>query len=416
MYRIRWFWSALPLGVLALGCGGLQGDVPAAGLPKVVVSRPVVKEVTDYEEFTGRMEAVKSVDIRARVTGYLEVGLRERNMEGADVQKDKLLFKIDPRPYQDDRDRAKASLDQNVRHRDRLRLDYKRGQDLLPGKGITQEEFDKVEGDLREAEATVAMAQAALDQAERNLKWTEVLAPFDGRVSRQSIDPGNIVKADDTILTTIVSLDPVYAYFDVDERTMLRARRLLLEGKIESARDAKLPVLVGLADEIDAKGNPLFPHTGTITFVDNRLEPMSGTLRLRGEFSNPRSKYNLLRIFSPGMFVRVRLPIGRPHQAVLISERALGTDQGQAFVYVVNDEDEVEYRKVKTGLLEEGLRVIEEGLKPGERVIVSGVQRVNAATKKVQAELIESPGPGAAAKAPAAKPQPATASASGRAS
>jgi RND family efflux transporter MFP subunit len=259
------------------------------------------------------------------------------------------------------------------------------------------------------------MAQAALGQAERNLTWTEVRAPFDGRVSRQSIDPGNIVKADETVLTTIVSLDPVYAYFDIDERTTLRSRRLLIEGKIQSAREAKLPVLIGLADEMDDRGTPLYPHTGTVNFVDNRLEPTSGTLRLRGEFANPRSKHNSLRIFSPGMFVRVRLPIGKPHPAVLISERALGTDQGQPFVYVVNDQDEVEYRKVKVGLLEEGLHVIEEGLQPGERVIVSGVQRVRPKIK-VQAELIETPGPAAASETSAAKPPPAAAPAGGRAS
>ena len=415
MCRIRSFWTALPLGLLAFGCEAPQPNVPPAAPPKVVVSRPVVKTVTDYEDFTGRIEAAASVDIRARVTGYLEVGLRDRNKEGTDVEKDELLFKIDPRPYQDDRDRAKASHDLSVRHRDRLQLDYKRGRDLLPGKGITQEEFDKIEGDLKETEAAVAMAQAAIGQAERNLTWTEVRAPFDGRVSRQSIDPGNIVKADETVLTTIVSLDPVYAYFDIDERTTLRSRRLLIEGKIQSAREAKLPVLIGLADEMDDRGTPLYPHTGTVNFVDNRLEPTSGTLRLRGEFANPRSKHNSLRIFSPGMFVRVRLPIGKPHPAVLISERALGTDQGQPFVYVVNDQDEVEYRKVKVGLLEEGLHVIEEGLQPGERVIVSGVQRVRPKIK-VQAELIETPGPAAASETSAAKPPPAAAPAGGRAS
>jgi RND family efflux transporter MFP subunit len=392
MCRSQWIGAALLACVGILGCGRAQQDALKPDPPKVQVIRPVVKEVTDFEEFTGRIASVASVDIRARVTGYLDVGLRERSKEGTDVQKDELLFKIDPRPYQDDRNRAKANLDLSVRHRDRLTLDYQRGRNLLPGKGITQEEFDKVEGDMREAEAAVAMARAALDQAERNLTWTEVKAPFDGRVSRQSIDPGNIVKADETVLTTIVSLDPIYAYFDVDERTMLRTRRLLLEGKIKSLREAKRSVLVGLADEIDDNGTPLFPHAGTLDFADNQVDPMSGTLRLRAEFANPHSAYNSLRIFSPGMFVRVRLPIGNPHSAVLVSERALGTDQGQSFVYVVNEKDEVEYRKVKVGLLEEGLRVIEDGLKPDERVIVSGLQRVRDKAK-VQASEQEIPNP-----------------------
>ena len=393
MSPTRWLWAALPVSVWILGCGSAQQEAPKSDPPKVVVARPVVKEVTDYEEFTGRIGAVKSVDLRARVTGYLDVGLRERGMEGTDVKEGNLLFKIDPRPYRDDKARAKGNLEQASLHLDRLDKDYKRGQKLLPGKGVTQEEFDKIEGDFKEAEQAVVVARAALDQAERNLTWTDVKAPFDGRVGRQSIDPGNIVKADETVLTTIVSLDPVYAYFDVDERTMLRSRRLLKEGKIKSMREAKRPVLVGLADEIDDKGIPLFPHTGTLDFVDNQVDPMSGTLRLRGVFDNPANRYNALRIFSPGMFVRVRLPIGTPHQAVLISAGALGTDQGQSFVYVVNKNNEVEYRPVKVGMLEQGLRVIEEGLKPGEGVIVSGLQRVRDKAK-VQPELLQSPAQG----------------------
>ena len=326
------------------------------------------------------------------MTGYLNVGLRERNLEGTDVKQGDLLFEIDPRPYQDDLNRAKASLNQAVNHRDRLTLEFNRAKTLLPGKGITQEEFDKAEGDLREAEAAVAMAQAALDQADRNLTWTKVTADFDGRVGRQSIDSGNIVKADDTVLTSLVALDPVYAYFDVDERTMLRSRRLLLAGKIKSMRESnqQQPVFVGLADEIDEKGIPRFPYKGTLDFVDNQVDPMSGTLRLRGEFANPHSEYNTLRIFSPGMFVRVRLPIGVPHTAVLISEEALGTDQGQSFVYVVNDKNVVEYRRVTMGMLEKGLRVIDEGLKPGERVVVKGLQQVRD-KMPVQAELLEPP-------------------------
>ncbi len=165
------------------------------------------------------------------MAGYLDVGLRERNLEGAEVKKGDLLFKIDPRPYQDDLNRAKANRDQAVNHRERLNLEYNRAKTLLPGKGITQEEFDKADGDLREAVAAVAMAQAALDQAEPTWPGPKSCADFDGRVGRQSIDPGNIVKADDTVLTTVVSLDPIYAYFDIDERTMLHSRRLAAGGE-----------------------------------------------------------------------------------------------------------------------------------------------------------------------------------------
>jgi len=399
MHRTRFLWAALPLCVAILGCERGQRSPDPPGPPKVIVSQPVIKEVTDCEEFTGHTEAVASVDIRARVTGYLEDDLRRKKKEGKEVTEGELLFKIDPRIYKAERDRAQATLRQSQRHRDRLELDYKRAKDLLPGKGISQEEFDKIEGDLKEADAAVGIAQAALDLAKLNLEFTEVKAPFDGRVSRQAIDPGNIVKADETVLTTIVALDPIYAYFDVDERTMLRVRRLILEGKVKSSSEARLPVFAGLADEMDEKGNPLFPHAGTINFVDNRVDVTSGTLRLRGEFSNPRSERRSNRIFSPGMFVRVRLPIGQSRSAVLISERALGTDQGQPFVYVVSDKDEVLYRRVKLGTLQDGLRVVEEGLAKGERIIVSGLQRVRPGAE-VEAKLAEMPAGGAPAPPP----------------
>jgi RND family efflux transporter MFP subunit len=213
------------------------------------------------------------------------------------------------------------------------------------------------------------MAKAARDLAHQNWEWTVVTAPTGGRIGRQLIDPGNMVQADVTPLTTIVSLDPMYVFFDVDERTTLRVRRLIRSGKMKSSQEANLPVFAGLVDE---EG---FPHEGTIDFVDNRTDPMAGTLRIRGKFPNAD------RIFSPGMFVRVRTPIGKPHEAVLIPEQALGTDQGQSFVYVVNNNKkgdfEVEYRPVKLGLLQGDMRVIEDdGLKAGETVVLKGLQRI----------------------------------------
>jgi RND family efflux transporter MFP subunit len=400
--------AALPLCVVILGCERGQRSPDPPGPPKVIVSQPIVKEITDCEEFTGHTEAVATVDIRARVTGYLEEDIRQKKKEGKEVKEGELLFKIDRRIYKAERDRAQATLEQSKRHRDRLELDYKRAKDLLPGKGISQEEFDKIEGDLKEADSAVGIAQAALDLAKLNLEFTEVKAPFDGRVSRQAIDPGNIVKADETVLTTIVALDPIYAYFDVDERTMLRVRRLILEGKVKSSSEATLPVLVGLADEVDEKGNPLFPHAGTINFVDNRVDVTSGTLRLRGVFSNPPSEHGPNRIFSPGMFVRVRLPIGQPRSSILISERALASDQGQAVVYVVNDKNEVEYRPVSVGAKHDGLIAVQErdgserkGLARGERIIVRGLQRVNKGSR-VTPELIDMPLDGAPSAPPLA--------------
>ena len=376
------------------------------GPPKVIVSQPIVREITDCEEFTGHTEAVASVDIRARVTGYLEEDIREKKKEGKEVKQGELLFKIDPRIYKAERDRAEATLEQSKRHRDRLDLDYKRAKDLLPGKGISQEEFDKIEGDRDEAEAAVKMAEAALDLAKLNLEFTEVKAPFDGRVSRQLIDPGNMVKADETVLTTIVALDPIYAYFDVDERTMLRVRRLILEGKVKSSSEAKVPVFVGLADETDEEGQPPVPSRRHDQFRGQPGGRDDGHAPPAGRVSQPAEPARPERIFSPGMFVRVRVPIGEPHAAVLISERALGTDQGQTFVYVVNDKDEVEYRPVSVGAKHDGLIVVQERDGSERRAWPEGNALSSAACSgsgrgpKVEPKLTEMPVEGTPAPPP----------------
>ena len=239
----------------------------------------------------------------------------------------------------------------------RLEADFARARGLLSRRAISQEEFDKMSGDRAEAEAMVGVAKASRDVASLNLKFTKVLAPTSGRISRHLIDRGNLVKADETLLTTIVTLEPMYAYFDVDERTLLKLRRL--GGALKN-----LPVLLGLADEDE------FPHAGKIDFIDNRVDTATGTLRVRGVFTNPD------RILSPGLFVRIRVPISKPHYANLVPEKALGTDQGQKYLYIVTPENEVTYRRVRTGQLTESLRVIEDGIQPGERFVVSGLQRV----------------------------------------
>jgi RND family efflux transporter MFP subunit len=265
----------------------------------------------------------------------------------------------------------------------------------LPTKAISQEDYDKAEGDRNEAAAAVGVAEAARDVAQQNLDYTLITATISGRISQQMIDPGNMVKANDTVLTTIVSMDPMYAYFDIDERTLLQIRRLVRAGKVRSAREGGAKVCLGLADE----GG--FPHEGTINFIDNRVDIPTGTLRVRGLFPNPN------RMLSPGLFVRVQVPIGDPHQSLLVSERALGSDQGQKFLYVLNDKDEVVYRHVEVGTLNDGLRVIHSGVKPGERVILSGLQRVRPGIK-VNAKNVAMAGKDmpatAAAEAPSASP------------
>jgi RND family efflux transporter MFP subunit len=215
------------------------------------------------------------------------------------------------------------------------------------------------------------VAKAQVEAAKLNLSFTKITAPITGRISRQNIDPGNLVMADNTVLTTLVTLNPIYVYFDVDERTMLRLRRLIQEGKLKSAREKGVTVNV----EMGTSDEDGFPHPGVINFVDNRLDPATGTLRVRAVFENPRY------FLSPGLFARLRIPIGEPHPATVVAERALGTDQGQRFVFVVNDENVVEYRPVKIGALQDGLREIVEGVKEGERVVVSGLQRVRKGIK-----------------------------------
>ena len=328
MRQKRGLWLGVVCLLLAAmaGCGGAtmsgaSGQSPGkAANPKVLVERPTVETITDYNDFTGHTEAVMTVEIRARVSGYLVEGLKDGgpNKEGTEVKKDELLFEIDPRSYEADKSKAEAALVQAQAHYDRLSQDLERGQKLLPTRAIAQGDYDQIAGDHKEAAAAVKTAQAALRLAELNLQWTRVRAPCDGRVSKQLIDPGNMVQADVTPLTTIVTLDPIYAYFDVNERTLLELRRMVIakRGQLRNVRQAKLPVLLGLADE---KG---FPHEGTVNFADNRLDVMTGTLRLRGVFPNPK------RILSPGMFAKIRLPKGEPHQAILIPEAALKLGPG----------------------------------------------------------------------------------------
>jgi len=365
------------------GCNDAQAPAGSGKLPQVMVSLPVTRDITDFEEFTGRTEAKKTVDIRARVTGYL---LKVAFTEGRDVKEGDVLFEIDPRTYQAQLNMDQADLVNKKALVTKTEALYRRSLSLI-GKGASsQEDIENQKGDWEVAKAAVGQAEAKVKMSQMYLDWCKVTSPISGRASRQMVDPGNLVKADDTVLTTIVSLDPIYVYFDVDERTVLKARRLVAQGKLKSSRDTILPVYLGLADEDG------FPHAGTINFVDNRVNPGTGTLRVRGEFPNPD------RLLSAGLFARIQLPMGEPHEALLVAEQALGTDQGQKFVYVVNDQNEVVYRRVKVGTLVDGLRVISEGLSPKERVIVNGLQRVKPGAK---AEVKDVPMPtGAASRLP----------------
>jgi len=367
--RAPWL-GILLLCAAAVGCGNSQGQTgpPPPGPPEVQVSLPVMGMVTDYEDFPGRIMAVNTVEIRARVTGYLE---KVHFREGSDVKKGDLLFEIDARPYEAELARAEGNYIQSEGRLTRLNGDYERAQGLLAKGAMSKEEIARITGDRTEAQGALLVNKAARDLAALNVGFTRVRAPLSGRISSRSIDPGNLVKADDTSVTSIVSLDPIYATFDLDERSLLRLKRLIRDKKIKWSLEEGLPVLLGLADE---EG---FPHQGVINFADNRVDADTGTWRLRGRFDNAD------HALTPGLFVRVRLPIGESYQATLIAEEALGTDQGQKFVYVVDDKNHVDYRRIKVGRLQDGLRVIIDGLSTGEKIVVSGLQRVRQGVEVV---------------------------------
>lgn len=359
--------------VLAAGCERAQPKLRAPEPPMVSVALPVTEYVTDYEEFTGRTEAVYSIDIRARVTGYLQ---KVPPVDGAEVNKGDLLFEIDPRPYKAELARMEATLAQNEAHLKRLDADFRRVSNLFGRGNVAREEFDKTAGDRAEAEAAVGIAIASRDLAQLNESFTRVEAPISGRLSRRQVDPWNLVKADETTLTTIVSLDPLYVYFDIDERTMLKLRRLIQEGRMQSREEGQIPIEAGLSDETDADGTPHFPHKGVINFSENKVDPNTGTLRVRASIDNPKPGPTKPRVLSPGLFIRVRLPVGKPRKSMMIPEQAVGTDQGRKFIYVVGDDNKVVYRPVTVGKMQSGKRVIEGNLRADERVVVSGLQRV----------------------------------------
>jgi RND family efflux transporter MFP subunit len=372
------FALVLGLSISVAGCAPTPSVAPAVP-PPVSVSRPVERQVTDSVDFTGRTAAVDSVELRARVWGYLD---RVHFQEGALVNKGDVLFEIDPLTYRAALNQAEGNLASLEARLERLNADFARAQRLVRTGAIGREEFDKIAGDRGEAAASRAALKAAVERARLDLGYTRVIAPVSGRVSRYVVTVGNLVQSGDqgggTLLTTIVSVDPMYAYFDVDEHTALRVRRLVREGKSDSPRDGGYPVSLGLANEVG------HPHRGTINFADNQVNPKTGTIRVRGVFPNKE------QVLLPGLFARIRTPIGRPHKALLVSDRALDTDQGQKVLHVVNQKNEVVTRPVRLGALHDGLREITDGLKPGERVIVNGLQQVRPGII-VEPKLVDMP-------------------------
>jgi RND family efflux transporter MFP subunit len=357
---------------------GLAGCQPSSAAPPgktdapppmpVSVSVPKLKEITDYEEFTGRIEAVERVEIRSRVTGYLD---KIHFKEGSEVKQGDLLFTIDDKLYQSEYAAAKGAVSQAEARLQKATADLERAKNLRKTVGaMSQEEFDKINAERNEVDALIVIARANLDRAEKNLAYTKILAPQPGRISRKQLTEGNMVTADTTVLTDIVSVDPVHVVFDIDEGTILRIQTLINEGKFQSARtNNNVKVSMGLGNDTG------FPYEGVIDFVDNKIDPKLGTMWVRGKFPNTVVANNNRR-FTIGMFVRIRLPVGPPHQAILVSDRAIGTDQGNKFVFVIEEGNKAGYRPVKLGAMHEGYRVVESGIKPDDKVIVNGILRV----------------------------------------
>jgi RND family efflux transporter MFP subunit len=363
--------SLLLLMVSALSaCGEKPQEQAAAAPPPVTVAQPVKRTVTDWDEFTGRFEAVEEVQIRPRVGGYVtNVEFKDGDM----VHAGDLLYLIDSRPFEAVAAQADGQLADARAKAELAKRDLDRGLALVQSSAVSEQLVDQRRQALQAAHAAETVAEGALKAAQLNIEFTHVLAPITGRVSRHLVSVGNLVQGSDTgtstLLTTIVSMDPIYIYFDVDEATYLRNNRLWFEGKRPSSRDTANPVQVTLNGETKPS------HDGHMDFLDNRLDVSTGTLRSRAVIGN-----HDLSIL-PGQFGRVRLIGSSPYEALLLPDTAVATDQSRKIVFVVKDDNTVEARTVVLGPLDDGLRVIREGLKPEDHVIVDGIQRARVGAK-----------------------------------
>jgi multidrug efflux system membrane fusion protein len=414
-----------------IGCSHAPEEAPGKHLPTVTVSYPVQREVTDYQDYTGRTAAVDSVQVQARVTGYLDViyftegaevrgddrvraAARVLGLLGAPagpllaagdlfpgtVQAGDLLYVIDPRPYKAAYDAAKAQVAQTMASLELARQNNTRFKKLAtdrPG-AVTQVDLDQYQSQEDQAVANRDFAKANLETAGLNLDWTKVTAPVEGRVGRLLVTRGNLIVANQTTLTTVVRQDPMWVYFDMDEPTWLRIGDLARQGKFGTVRPdvpPRIPFHLQLANE---RG---FPHEAILDFVNNQIDQATATLLIRAVFPNPKPA-NGPRLFTPNNFVRVRVPTSPPYEALLVNPEAVGTDQDLKYLFIVGEDNKVVRHNVKLGSVQDGLQVITEGLEPGERVIVQGLQRVQqGATVNPKLEPMPMPPPGPRPPAPA---------------
>ena len=354
--------------LVEVGCTDNAPKTPEKKQAVVPISKVVERDITDFVDFTGRTDAVNTVNIVPRVTGYL---VKMPFTEGSLVKKDDLLFEVDPRPYKAQLDQAEGQVTLYKAQLKLAKSTLERDTEISKTPGaVSPQQIDQDRAAVEQAEASVKAAQSSLEVYSLNLSFCKVTSPIDGMVARYYLTLGNLVNQDQTLLTTVVSLDPMYAYFEMDEPTLVTIRHAIGEGKLKSRQEGKISVYMAL------QGEDGYPHEGTIDFVNNQVNPGTGSISVRGVFSNPPLK-GTVRLLSPGMFVRIHLPLGEKHPALLVVDRAIGSDQGLKYVYVIDDENKAKYRRVATGALEaDGLRVITDGLKPGEKVAVGSLQQI----------------------------------------
>jgi len=383
--------AMLICSALVAGCQQKKEPPKTPPPPEVFFVTPKTETVRQHEEFSGRTTSSQTVEIHARVSGHLtKVSFQDGDL----VNAGDVLFEIEDDSYKASLAAAKAQVKQAQATLSKLQSQLRRSEKLIATKTITQEEFETLEFQTAEAKAAKESAEAQKDLAEINVNYTKVHAPISGRINRRQVDEGNLVKADSTLLATVVAPSPVYGYFDFDERTLLQMRRLVEQRRMKAAPDFEADVKVALAGEDE------FTLHGKINWVDNQIDPGTGTLRARVSIENPSiddfpsDKSNAEqpdsdqpmrdeshKLVSPGMFIRLSVPVGPIEPAMLIPEEALGSDQGQRYVFLINSENKIEYRSVEVGWLTQGRRVIRNGLKINDRVVVKGLQRVRPGTE-----------------------------------
>ncbi len=387
----------LPLFValLVVACSKEEKAAPSAGPPPatpVSVAQVVEKEIEEWDEFTGKLEAVGNVVIRSRVSGAIQ---KLHFKEGNEVKQGDLLFQIDPRPFDAELSRAQADAARANAQVELARAQLARSEELVKSGFISKQGLDEKIHAEREALANLKSAQASITTAKLNLDYARVRAPISGRIGQAQVTVGNMVSGDGagtaTVLTSIVSLDPIHAYFEADEQIFLKYGQMARDGQRPSSRTTRNPVLMGLSNE---EG---FPHKGHMDFVDNQLNAATGTIRARAIFDNKE------RRFTPGLFARIKLVGSNSYQATLINDRAVGTDQSKKFVLLVGEGNALAYREVKLGPMVDGLRIVRSGLKGGDKIVVNGLQRVRPGMQ-VAPQIVPMEG-GDKAPAPVAEPQ-----------